>query len=57
MLEEIIAQEKQSEEVLSRRRDEAAARLQGMHAAGQARGAYTAPSQPGFSQLNLLSDG
>ena len=42
MLREIIAQEKQSEAVLSRRRDEAAARLQGMHAAGQARGAYTA---------------
>ena len=33
------------------------AQLQGMHAAGQARGAYTAPAQPGFSHLNLLSDG
>jgi hypothetical protein len=57
LLREILAQERESEAVLSRRRDEAAARLQGMHAAGQARGAYTAPAQPAFSQLNLLSDG
>jgi hypothetical protein len=57
LLREIIAQEKRSEEIMSRRRDQAAAQLQGMHAAGQARGAYTAPGCPGFSQLNLLSDG
>ena len=41
----------------SRRRDEAAVRLQGMHAAGQARGAYAASGRTTFSQLDLLSDG
>ncbi len=57
LLREVLAQEKESEVVLSRRRDEAAVRLQGMHAAGQARGAYTAPAQAALNQLNLLSDG
>ncbi len=57
LLREIIAQDKQSEATLSRRRDQAAAQLQGMHAAGQARGAYTAPARQILNQLNLLSNG
>ena len=40
-----------------RRRDQVGTQLQGLHMAGQARGAYAAATQAGFSQLNLLSDG
>ena len=56
LLEEIVDQEKRSESEMVRRRDEAAARLQGVHAARQARGAYTATSGPEGSRLDLLSD-
>lgn len=53
LLREIVAQEKQCEATLTRRRDEAAVRLQGFHMAGQARGAYTALPQMEVSQLDL----
>jgi hypothetical protein len=53
MLREIIAQEKECETTLVRRRDDAAVRLQGIHSAGLARGAYTAPSHAQVSQLDL----
>jgi hypothetical protein len=56
LLVEIVSQEKCSENALLRRRDEAAARLQGVHLAGQARGAYTAPPHPLVNQLDLLSE-
>jgi len=56
LLEEIVDQEKRSEAELVRRRDEAAARLEGVHTARQARGAYTARSAPEGSRLDLLSD-
>ena len=56
LLQEIVTQEKRSESTLRRRRDEAAARLQGLHAADAARGAYAAQSAADFSQLDLLSD-
>jgi hypothetical protein len=56
LLSEIVGQEKRSEKVLSRRRDEAAKRLQGVHLAGQARGAYTAGPESQISQLDLSSD-
>lgn len=56
LLGEIVEQEKQSEQELVRRRDEAAVRLQGAHAASQARGAYTATSGAEGSRLDLLSD-
>ena len=56
LLGEIIGQEKCSESSLTRRRDEAAVRLQGVHLAGVARGAYTAQPQPNVSQLDLLSE-
>jgi hypothetical protein len=53
MLREIIVQEKECETTLVRRRDEAAVQLQFVHSAGQARGAYTAPSRTQASQLDL----
>jgi hypothetical protein len=46
LLQDILAQEKQSEQQLCQRRNEAAARLQGSHLAYQARGAYH--SDPGI---------
>ncbi len=54
LLAEIVRQEKHSERDLIRRRDEAAARLEGVHAASQARGAYLA-RQPAASGLDLTS--
>jgi len=56
LLAQIVVQEKQSEQELVRRRDEAAARLAGVHSAGQARNAYLGQPQPGVRQLNLVSD-
>jgi hypothetical protein len=57
LLAEIVAQEKQSERQLIRRRDEAAERLAGVHTASQARTAYLAQPGVGPGQLNLVSDG
>jgi hypothetical protein len=55
MLAEIIEQEKQSEHVLVRRRDEVAVQLQGVNMAGRARAAYVQfPSTP-VSHLDLTS--
>jgi hypothetical protein len=56
LLGEIVEREKRSEREMVRRRDEAAARLQGAHAASQARGAYTATPGAEGSRLDLLSD-
>ena len=56
LLREIVTQEKQSERELTRRRDDLAAQLQGMHLAGQARGAYTAQSRPAASRIDLTSE-
>jgi hypothetical protein len=56
LLGEILAQEKQSERELVRRRDEAAARLRGIHAAGQARGAYLPGPHFAPGQLDLMSE-
>ena len=53
---EIVSREKCSEATLVRRRDEAATRLQGVHRAGQARGAYTAQPNDHVNQIDLLSD-
>jgi len=55
-LAEIMAQEKQSEQELVQRRDEAAARLAGVHTASQARSAYLAQPQVAAGRLNLLSE-
>lgn len=56
LVEEIVDRERQSERELTRRRDEVAAQLQGLHRAGQARGAYTAQPGPGVSQIDLSSE-
>ncbi len=56
LLAEILAQEKQSEQELTRRRDEVAHRLTGIHRAGQARGAYATSCTPETHQLDLSSE-
>jgi len=53
---EIINQEKLSENTLRRRRDEAAAKLQGVHNAGVARKAYASQPSDETNRLDLLSD-
>jgi hypothetical protein len=57
LLERIIAQEKQSEAELTRRRDEAAARLHQTRSAGAARASYLARHRFAASQLDLTSEG
>ena len=56
LLGEIVSQEKCSEGELIHRRDKAATRLQGVHLAGQVRGAYTAPPAEQVNQLDLRSE-
>jgi len=56
LLGEIVAQEKRSEHDLICRRDEAAAQLQGVHRASQARGAYTSGARTAQAQLDLTSE-
>lgn len=56
MLGEIVAQEKQSETILERRRDETSSRLQGMHVADKARSAYVADGFDHGCQLDLSSE-
>jgi hypothetical protein len=53
LLREIVERERQCEATLVERRDEAAVRLQGFHAASQARGAYVAAPQVEVRQLDL----
>lgn len=56
LLRETVEQERQSEAALTVRRDEAAVRLHGAHAAGCARGAYSNLGHPNVSQLDLSSE-
>jgi hypothetical protein len=56
LLGQIVDREKRSEHRLRQRRDEAAARLQGAHSAGQARSAYTAADQSRATRLDLTSE-
>jgi hypothetical protein len=56
LLERIVAQEKQSEAELARRRDEAATRLQRTYSAGEARASYLARPHAAASQLDLTSE-
>ncbi len=56
LLGEIVKGEKESESLLTLRRDEAAQRLHGMHCAREARGAYHAASEPHGCQLDLRSE-
>lgn len=56
LLHEIISQERCGEGMLTRRRDEAAARLQGSHLASCAQGAYAIEAEAGNRGLDLLSE-
>jgi hypothetical protein len=56
VLKEIVAQEKQSEEALIRRRDSTAVQLQEVSLASRARGAYTRDPLLPRRQIDLLSD-
>jgi hypothetical protein len=56
LLAENLRQERQSEAVLRRRRDETASRLEVSHTAGQARHAYVQQGEPGLRQLDLCSE-
>lgn len=56
ILAEIISREKGSEDELTRRRDATANRLQGAHAAGIARDAYSAEEARRNNQLDISSD-
>jgi hypothetical protein len=56
LLAEIVSHEKCCEIALIRRRDEAAAQLQGAHLAGYARHAYLPESDIPLSQLDLSSE-
>ena len=56
LLAETVQQEKRSEGQLRLRRDEAAARLEGAHAAGVARNAYAAHNYDSLTQLDLSSE-
>lgn len=56
LLAEIMAQEKQSEQELIRRRDETAARLEEMQVRSHARGAYLAEPRIPAGQLDLVSE-
>jgi hypothetical protein len=56
ILGEIVQQEKQSEAELTLRRDEAAARLDTVHTAAHARGAYANQPLMASGQLDLLSE-
>jgi hypothetical protein len=57
LLGQIIAREKESETALLRRRDEAAAQLEGTRSASAARASYLARCQVAAAQLDLASEG
>jgi hypothetical protein len=57
LLAQIIAREKESETALVRRRDEAAAQLEGTRSASQARASYSTRSRIAAAQLDLASEG
>jgi hypothetical protein len=56
LFRDLLAREKQSEQALGRRRDEAAARLEQAHSASQARGAYGTSYVRPLGQLDLSSE-
>jgi hypothetical protein len=62
LLKEIVVQEKQCEEIMVRKRDAAASRLQQFRSAGRAQGAYAATTRStgcadaGASQIDLSSE-
>jgi hypothetical protein len=56
LLAEVVAQEQRSEVAMRRQRDQVSQSLHHVHAAGAARGAYFAETQPIHSQLDLSSE-
>ncbi|MDZ7617870.1 MAG: hypothetical protein U1E05_12775 [Patescibacteria group bacterium] len=56
LLAGIIERERASEQAMISRRDRAAAQLQGMHRASQARASYAGPAACSISQIDLCSD-
>jgi hypothetical protein len=56
LLSEIVLLEERSAADLVRRRDQAAERLQGVHAADTARAAYARPTSTGRSQFDISSE-
>ena len=56
LLAEIVRLEKECETLLVLRRDEAATRLQQVHTAAEARGAYSHPTGPKSTGLDLISE-
>lgn len=57
LLGQIVGQEQDSERALVRRRDEAAQRLQGLHAAADTIGAYAAAAPGSLGGLDLSTQG
>lgn len=57
LFREILEQEKRSEQSLQRRRDDAAHQLQGVHAARNARGAYSAHQGRAADRSDLTIEG
>jgi hypothetical protein len=57
LLADVMRLERDSEQAMVRRRDEAARQLAGMHAAVAARNAYAAESLPASIGLDLVSEG
>lgn len=56
LFRDLLAREKEAEQLLGRRRDEAAARLERAHAASQARDAYGSMPARRLGQLDLSSE-
>jgi hypothetical protein len=56
LLAAVVRQEQASEQLLCVRRDETAARLQGVHHANQARGAYAAEQSQYIGHLDLSTE-
>jgi hypothetical protein len=53
LLQEIVAQEKQCEEIMVQKRDDTAKRLQSLRSASYAHGAYNTPTYTGVRQIDL----
>lgn len=56
LLTRVVHMEKESESLLTRRRDEAARRLQGMHTSAVARAAYSNAAENSASSVHVASD-
>ncbi len=57
LLADVMRLERESEQAIVRRRDDAARQLSGLHAAVAARSAYAAANEPASIGLDLISEG